>query len=98
MKQDPLPAPFVAWLRSYAASAQFTSFTRLHRGLVLRWCLWRDGIPANALPGYATCPPATTSGFPAGWSAGNLRDICREAIGTQAIHTARRRASRIVHA
>ena len=33
MKPDPLPAEFVAWLKAYILSAQFTTVRRLHRGL-----------------------------------------------------------------
>lgn len=94
MKQNPLPAEFVAFLKGYVASAQFTSPRRMFRGLIFRWCLWADGHQGNALPGYTACPQADElTGFPAGWSERKFRDIAREAIGTDVVRTARRRAS-----
>jgi hypothetical protein len=84
MQPHHLPAEFVTWLRGYIASAQYTSAVRLHRGLILRWLLWQEGNETNALPGYATPPPATATGFPAGWTVRNLRDIARETLAEPA--------------
>jgi len=92
---SPLPPEFVAWLKGYVQSKQFTNVRRMHRGLVFRWCLWRDGIQANALPGYAECPPESHNGLPAGWSLRTFSDIAREAIGTDTIRRARARAAGI---
>ena len=83
--KSPLPAAFVAYLASYCRSAQFTTPRRLHRGLILRWTLWQDGHESNALPGYATCPPAGRGDFPAGWTLRNITDIAKEAIGQEVI-------------
>jgi hypothetical protein len=93
--KDPLPIPFVEFLKTYVNHAQFTNVRRLHRGLILRWVLWQDGHADNALPGYETCPPAGRNGLPAGWSLRKFSDIAREAIGTQTVHIARRRAARL---
>lgn len=96
MKKDPLPAEFVAWLRSYILSAQFTNPRRLFRGLVLRWGFWLDGVNSNALPGYATCPkPTGRTGLPDGWSYQKFHAIARETIGSDRIHTARKAAASI---
>jgi hypothetical protein len=89
----PLPADFVAYLRGYIKSPHFTSVRRFHRGMILRWTLWSDGIQSNAIPGYATCPPAGRDGLPAGWSYRTFSDIAREAIGTPAIAARRTRAA-----
>lgn len=40
----------------------------LRRRLILRWMLWQDGEPQNAIPGYDTPPPDCGLGYPAGWS------------------------------
>lgn len=88
-----LPPEFVAWVRAYVLSAQFTTVRRLHRGLILRWGFWLDGIPQNALPGYTTPPKPGPNGLPLGWSFHAFNDIAREAIGTTRIHTARKRAA-----
>ncbi len=93
MKKDPLPAEFVAWLKAYVLSSQFTTVRRLHRGLIIRWGFWLDGVETNKLPGYATCPKPTLSGYPAGWSYQKFHAIAREAIGTTAVHAARSRAA-----
>lgn len=93
MKKDPLPAEFVAWLRSYVLSNQFTTVRRMHRGLILRWGFWLDGVSSNKLPGYTECPKPTPSGQPAGWSYQKFNAIARETIGTERIHTARKRAA-----
>lgn len=94
MRKDPLPAEFVAFIQGYATSPQFTTPRRLFRGLVFRWCLWRDGHSGNALPGYTTCPPEDArTGFPHGWNQRRIDDLCRETIGTAAISTARRQAA-----
>ena len=93
MKPDPLPAEFVAWLTGCIRSARFRNSRSLFRGLVLRWTLWGDGVTSNALPGYATCPPAAGRGLPAGWSYQVINDIAREAIGTDRIHSARKHAA-----
>ncbi len=93
MKPDPLPAAFVAWLKDYILSQHFTSVRRMHRGLVIRWSLWRDGNPDNALPGYETCPPAGSNDQPIGWSYQKFNAIARETISTTAIHIARKRAA-----
>ena len=97
MKPDPLPAAFVAWLRGYILSQHFTSVRRLHRGLILRWTLWQDGNPGNALPGYDSPPPAGPNGIPLGWSYQKFHAIARETIGTPAIHAARHRAAALSH-
>lgn len=94
MKKDPLPAEFVAYVRSLYLSDQRRDIRRIHRWLILRWGFWLDGVSDNALPGYATCPkPAFGSEFPAGWSYQKFHAIAREATGTDAIHRARRTAS-----
>lgn len=93
MKSNPLPTPFVDYLRSLILSGRFTNIRRLHRGLILRWALWRDGVGENAIPGYSACPPAGRNDLPAGSSYRNFQDIAREAIGTPAIHATRKRAA-----
>jgi hypothetical protein len=90
MKSDPLPPDFVTYLRRFAVSDKFTNPRRLYRMLILRWILWSDGIQENAIPGYATPPPPTKSGNPAGWTLRNFSDIAREAIGSNTIRKARR--------
>ena len=75
-----LPSAFIDFLTGYMRSSKFTTVTRLHRGLILRWILWADGNPANAIPGYTTCPPAGRNGFPAGWTIQNFRQIHRDLI------------------
>ena len=77
MKQQ-LPTEFVSWLTGYMLSSHFKSCKRLHRALILRLCLWRDGNLANALPGYATPPADGPHGYPAGWSIQSLREIARD--------------------
>lgn len=84
--KNQLPAPFVSWLQSYIGSPKFTSVRRLQRGLILRWCLWRDGCPGNALPGYSAPPPAGPNGIPRGWSVSNLRDIAAETLGRSVLY------------
>lgn len=81
MKPDPLPPAFVAWLKGYILSQQFKSVRRLHRGLILRWTLWQDGVPGNALPGYDRCPHAGPNDQPLGWSYQKFHAIAREAHG-----------------
>lgn len=76
-----LPPAFVAWLRSYAMATRHVTPRNIQRGIIIRWTLWLDGETRNALPGYATPPPAGPSGFPAGWSLGNIAAIVREARG-----------------
>lgn len=94
MKKDPMPVEFISYLRGYILSRHFRSVRATFRGFILRWHLWADGIQANALPGYATCPPADPrTGFPAGWTMRKFNDIAREAFGTDVIRTARRRAA-----
>ena len=94
MKPDPLPAAFIAFVQGYARSEHFTCPRRLFRGLVFRWCLWRDGNPENAFPGYTACPEEDLrTGFPHGWNQRRISDLCREAIGTKAVSRARRVAA-----
>lgn len=94
MKKDPMPAEFVAFIRSLAARPELRDPRRIFRGLVIRWCLWRDGESSNALPGYTTPPPEDKrTGFPAGWSQQKFTAIVRESIGTSAISAARRAAT-----
>ena len=97
MKKDPLPAAFVAFLKSYILSSHFTSVRRLHRGLILRWTLWMDGHSGNALPGYAAPPAAGPNGLPIGWSYQKFHAIARETIGTPRIHATRQRAAALSH-
>jgi len=93
-RKDPLPPEFVAWLKGYILSAQFSSPRRLFRGLVLRWCLWQDGVTSNGLPGYAACPkPCLKSGLPAGWSQRTFSDLARETLGTERVYQARKAAA-----
>lgn len=94
MKPDPLPAEFVAYIRELLLRDRTHNIRRIHRWLIIRRTLWSDGIPANAIPGYTTCPPADErTGYPAGWTYRKFSDIAREAIGTQRIHAARQRAA-----
>jgi hypothetical protein len=97
MKTDPLPAAFVSWLKGYILSQHFTSVRRLHRGLILRWTLWQDGNPGNAIPGYDRCPPAGLNDQPLGWSYQKFQAIARETIGTPVIHATRKRAAALSH-
>jgi hypothetical protein len=91
MTPHPLPAEFVTWLTGYIQSAQYTNIIRLHRGLILRWTLWADGLQANAIPGYDRCPPASRSGFPAGWHIGTFRQIAKDALRSDTRRTAHKR-------
>ncbi len=94
MKKDPLPAPFVAWLRQLVLKDRSHNVRRIHRWIIIRWCLWTDGIQSNAIPGYDAPPPADErTGFPAGWSIQKFTAIARETIGTTAIHQARQAAA-----
>ncbi len=93
MKKDPLPAEFVAYIKRLVLNHRTISPSRLWRGLILRWGFWLDGVETNKLPGYATCPKPTLSGYPAGWSYQKFHAIAREAIGTTAVHAARSRAA-----
>ena len=98
MRKDPLPAEFAAYIRNLFLRDPRHNIRRIHRWIIIRWCLWADGIEANAMPGYATCPPEDPrTGFPAGWSVRNFSDLCREAIGTATIAAARGRAAAIHH-
>jgi hypothetical protein len=94
-KTNPLPAEFVSYLTAYISSPRFTSVRRMHRGFILRWVLWQDGHEGNAIPGYATCPPAGRNDMPAGWTYENFRDIARDAVGVVAIAKCRSRAARL---
>ncbi len=67
------PAPFISYLSNLAMSERHTSIKRLHRFLILRLQLWRDGITENAIPGYQTPPPDGPKGYPVGWSISSLR-------------------------
>ena len=94
MKKDPLPAPFVAWLRELILRDPHHNIRRIHRWCVLRWTMWTDGVPSNALPGYSEPPQADPrTGFPAGWSYQKFHAIARETIGTATISQALRRAA-----
>lgn len=73
-----LPEAFVAWITGYMTSLHYTSAKRLHRALILRLALWRDGHNTNALPGYDSPPPDGPNGYPVGWSVSALREIARE--------------------
>ena len=73
-----LPTEFVSWITGYMLSRHYTSCKRLHRGLIIRLALWRDGNLANALPGYPTPPADGPHGYPIGWSIASLREIARE--------------------
>jgi hypothetical protein len=45
----------------------------VHRVLIEQWNLWRmTGDDAHRIPGYATPPPATRQGYPAGWSLATI--------------------------
>jgi hypothetical protein len=94
MHKDPLPAEFVAFIRTLSTAQDLRDPRRMFRGLVIRWCLWRDGVESNALPGYSAPPPQDEStGFPIGWSQQKIAAIVKETIGTAAIHQTRRAAS-----
>ncbi len=90
MRKDPLPTEFVAYIQRLASDPRVQDPRRIFRGLLIRWCLWRDGENSNALPGYSTPPPEDKrTGFPAGWSQQKFAAIAKEAIGTAAIAKAR---------
>jgi hypothetical protein len=94
MKKDPLPAEFVVYVKRLMLHPSSRSPRYVWRWLILRWGFWLDGVTDNALPGYATCPkPTERTGYPAGWSYQKFHAIAREAIGTPAIHQARKRAA-----
>jgi len=94
MKPDPLPAEFVVYIQRIVLDRPHVPVQRIWRGLILKWGFWLDGVSANSLPGYAACPkPVQRTGLPAGWSYQKFHAICREAIGTPAIHAARARAA-----
>ena len=80
---DALPRKFVEFLTEAFLRQSTPSVRRLHRGLILRWILWGDGLTANAIPGYDRCPPAGRNGFPAGWTLANFRAIAREAAAPE---------------
>jgi hypothetical protein len=94
MKKDPLPAEFVAYIARLILDHPHIHPRRTWRGLILRWGFWLDGVSDNSLPGYTTCPkPTLKTNLPAGWSYQKFYAIAREAIGTPAVHAARRTAS-----
>lgn len=93
MKKDPLPAEFVTYIRRLAADPRVRCRRDIWRFLVVRWGFWLDGVDANALPGYSACPKPTLSGYPAGWSYQKFNAIAREAIGTETVRIARKRAA-----
>lgn len=77
--QNKLPPAFVKFVINCILSGKFPTATSLHRSIILRWTLWYDGHEANAIPGYDQCPPPATSfGFPAGWTLRNFRKIYRD--------------------
>ena len=80
---DILPSKFVDFLTEAFLRQSTPSVRRLHRGLILRWTLWGDGLTANAIPGYDRCPPAGRNGFPAGWTLANFRAIARDAAAPE---------------
>lgn len=95
MKPDPLPAEFAAYIKRLILDPRTRNVQHIWRGVILRWGFWLDGVSDNRLPGYATCPkPVERTGLPAGWSYQKFHAICREAVGTRAIHAARARAAK----
>lgn len=81
MKTKPtLPLPFVKWLHYCFLQNRHVSVRRMHRAVILRWILWQDGNPTNAIPGYPTCPPESPYGFPSGWTYEAFRSIARDVL------------------
>lgn len=81
MKTKPtLPRQFVQWLQECFLKNPDTSVRRMHRAVILRWILWQDGNPTNAIPGYLICPPESPYGFPSGWTYEAFRSIARDVL------------------
>ena len=73
-----LPTAFRGYLAALAMSDRHVSIKRLHRFLILRLQLWRDGIQENAIPGYPSPPPDGPHGYPLGWSISSIRKTLSE--------------------
>lgn len=76
--KNQLPEEFVAFLEKCMLHRNYRSAKQLHRFLIIRLALWRDGERENHIPGYATPPPDGPHGYPVGWSMQALREIARE--------------------
>lgn len=86
MKRDPLPAEFAAFVKRLALDPTNRGPRHIWHFLILRWGFWTDGVEANSLPGYATCPkPAIGRHLPAGWSYRKIRNLCNEATAAAAV-------------
>jgi hypothetical protein len=95
MKHE-LPAPFIAFLVKCMHHRNYRSAKQLHRFLVIRLALWRDGESENSIPGYSTPPPDGPHGYPVGWSIQALRELARECEAD--IHLSIRRGFRALSA
>jgi hypothetical protein len=76
--KNQLPDEFIAYLQKCIMHRTYRSAKQLHRFLIIRVALWRDGEIQNSIPGYPSPPADGPNGYPVGWSVQSLREIARE--------------------
>lgn len=76
--KNQLPEEFIAFVEKCMSHRNYKSAKQLHRFLIIRLALWRDGERENSIPGYELPPADGPNGYPQGWSVGSLREIARE--------------------
>jgi len=69
-----LPPAFRNYIRQlHLQNQRSTTGREVHRIIIERWSAWRrTADPQYGIPGYSAPPPATRTGYPAGWSVDNI--------------------------